>query len=291
VPPSCSDLLAAGFLRVAVFFRVVAFLAAGFLRVAVFFRVVAFLAAGFLRVAVFFRVVAFLAAGFRRVAVFFRVVAFLAAGFRRGAVFLRAAVFFRVVAFLAAGFLRVAVCFRVVAFLAAGFLRPAGLRTAIVFFRATVFLRVALLVRAAALLLLAGIAITFLIVASAHSYHRGAVRCLELGKDRGFTLWVSRPRAGNVLVEEAMPGQVFRQVFEPDRPHKSLYGLGRRPKTRALVTGLKAVRASDMPSKPVWGRELPGGFDSRPPLFSEPRAYDHAAHGLGRLDGGPCSDR
>ena len=64
------------------FLRVVDFLAAGFLRVAVFFRVVAF-----------FRVVDFLAAGFLRVAVFFRVVAFLAAGFL-------AAVFFRVVAFL-----------------------------------------------------------------------------------------------------------------------------------------------------------------------------------------------
>jgi len=48
--------LAAGFLRVADFFRVVAFLAAGFLRVADFFRVVAFLAAGFLRAAVFLRV-------------------------------------------------------------------------------------------------------------------------------------------------------------------------------------------------------------------------------------------
>jgi hypothetical protein len=66
---SCSDVLAAGFLRAAVFFRVVAFLAAGFL------RVVAFLAAGFLR-AVFFRVVAFLAAGFLR-AVFFRAAVFL----------------------------------------------------------------------------------------------------------------------------------------------------------------------------------------------------------------------
>jgi hypothetical protein len=52
--------LAAGFLRAAVFFRVVVFLAAGFLRAAVFFRVVVFLAAGFLRAAVFFRVVAFL---------------------------------------------------------------------------------------------------------------------------------------------------------------------------------------------------------------------------------------
>ena len=169
--PSCSDVLAAGFLRAAVFLRVVAFLAAGFLRAAVFLRVVAFLAAGFLRAAVFLRVVAFLAAGFLRAAVFLRVVAFLAAGFLRAAVFLRvvaflaagflrAAVFFRVVAFLAAGFLRAAVFFRVVAFLAAGFLRAA------VFFRCNRrlpgggFLRVALLV----LLLLAGIAITFLIV-------------------------------------------------------------------------------------------------------------------------------
>jgi hypothetical protein len=58
--PSCPDVFAAGFLRAAVFFRVVAFLAAGFLRAAVFFRVVAFLAAGFLRAAVFFLVVALL---------------------------------------------------------------------------------------------------------------------------------------------------------------------------------------------------------------------------------------
>ena len=44
--PSCSDFLAAGFLRAAVFFRAAVFLAAGFLRAAVFFR-----AAVFLRVA------------------------------------------------------------------------------------------------------------------------------------------------------------------------------------------------------------------------------------------------
>jgi hypothetical protein len=50
----------------------VAFLAAGFLRAAVFFRVVAFLAAGFLRAAVFFRVVAFL-----RVALLVRAAALL----------------------------------------------------------------------------------------------------------------------------------------------------------------------------------------------------------------------
>ena len=77
VGPSCSDVLAAGFLRAAVFFRVAVFLAAGFLRTAVFFRVAVFLAAGFLRAAVFFRVVAFLAAGFLRAAVFFRAAVFL----------------------------------------------------------------------------------------------------------------------------------------------------------------------------------------------------------------------
>src|SRR5918994_315666 len=64
--PSCSDFLAAGFLRAAVFFRVVVFLAAGFLRAVVFFRAAVFLAAGFLRAVVF------LAAGFLRVAVFLR---------------------------------------------------------------------------------------------------------------------------------------------------------------------------------------------------------------------------
>jgi hypothetical protein len=41
------------------------------------------------------------------------------------------------------------------------------------------------------------------------------------------------------------------QVFEPDRPHKSLHVLGRRLKTKTLVTGLETARASDMPSKPV----------------------------------------
>jgi hypothetical protein len=30
------------------------------------------------------------------------------------------------------------------------------------------------------------------------------------------------------------------QVLEPDRPHKSLHVLGRRPKTKTLVTGLRA---------------------------------------------------
>jgi hypothetical protein len=59
-----------------------------------------------------------------------------------------------------------------------------------------------------------------------------------MGKDRGFPLRVSRPRAGNVLIEEVMPdksSQAAGQVFEPDRPHKSLHVLGRRPKTKALA--------------------------------------------------------
>jgi hypothetical protein len=55
------------------------------------------------------------------------------------------------------------------------------------------------------------------------------------------------------------------QVFEPDRPHKSLQARGRRPKIKTLVTGPRAARASDMPSKSVCGRKLAGGFDSRPP--------------------------
>ena len=62
-----------------------------------------------------------------------------------------------------------------------------------------------------------------------------------------------------------MAGQVFkgrRTSLPADRPHKSLHVLGRRPKTNTLVTALRVARASDMPSKPVWGRELPGGFDS-----------------------------
>jgi hypothetical protein len=59
--------------------------------------------------------------------------------------------------------------------------------------------------------------------------------------------------------------QAAGQVFEPDRPHKSLQVRGRRPKTKTLVTGRKVARASDMPSKSVGGRKLAGGFDSRPP--------------------------
>jgi hypothetical protein len=69
-------------------------------------------------------------------------------------------------------------------------------------------------------------------------------------------------------MEEVVPdksSQAAGQVFEPDRPHKSSHVLGRRLKTKALVTGLKAATEPDMPSKPVWGRELLGGFDSRPP--------------------------
>jgi hypothetical protein len=73
-----------------------------------------------------------------------------------------------------------------------------------------------------------------------------------------------------VAIEGVMAGQVFKGRRTSlragsNRPHKSLHVLGRRPKTKKLVTALKAARASDMPSKPVWGRELPGGFDSRPP--------------------------
>jgi hypothetical protein len=55
------------------------------------------------------------------------------------------------------------------------------------------------------------------------------------------------------------------QVFEPYRPHKSLHVLGRRLKTKVLVTGLEVTRRPDMPSKSVGGRKSPGGFDSRPP--------------------------
>jgi hypothetical protein len=56
-----------------------------------------------------------------------------------------------------------------------------------------------------------------------------------------------------VPIEEVMAGQVFKgpgRVFKPDGPHKSLHVLGRRPKTKTLVTGPKAARASDMPQNP-----------------------------------------
>ncbi len=78
-----------------------------------------------------------------------------------------------------------------------------------------------------------------------------------------------------VALEEVMPdksSEATGQVFEPDRPHKSLHVLGRCPKTKTLVTGLKAARVSDMPSKPVCGRELAGGFDSRPPPLAKQRS-------------------
>ena len=87
------------------------------------------------------------------------------------------------------------------------------------------------------------------------------------------------------------------QVFEPDRPHKSLHVLGRRLKAKALVTGLKTARASDMPSKPVWGRELPGGFDSRPPPRGEngedlwSRRGLHRSSSKSRRDASPAQAR
>ena len=76
-----------------------------------------------------------------------------------------------------------------------------------------------------------------------------------------------------MAIEEVMPpdksSEVAGQVFEPDGPHKSLHVLGRRPKTKTLVMGLKAARGSDMPSKSVGGRKLAGGFDSRPPPLTK----------------------
>jgi hypothetical protein len=101
--PSCSDVLATGFLRAIVFFRVVAFLATGFLRAAVFLRVVVFLAAGFLRAAVFLRVVVFLAAGFLR-----------AAGLRSVTAVFRAAVFLRVALFVLPLLAGIAITFLIV---------------------------------------------------------------------------------------------------------------------------------------------------------------------------------
>src|SRR6266511_3721425 len=62
------------------------------------------------------------------------------------------------------------------------------------------------------------------------------------------------------------------QVFEPDRPPKSLHLGGWCPKTKPLVTDLKAPRASDMPSKSVCGRKPAGGFDSRSPPLSKLRS-------------------
>jgi hypothetical protein len=65
-----------------------------------------------------------------------------------------------------------------------------------------------------------------------------------------------------VLIEEVMPDESSRaagQVFEPYRPHKSLHVLGRRLKTKVLVTGLEVTRRPDMPSKPVWGESSQAG--------------------------------
>jgi hypothetical protein len=42
-----------------------------------------------------------------------------------------------------------------------------------------------------------------------------------------------------------------------------------------LVTGLRSTRASDMPSKPACGRELAGGFDSRPPPLRDSGSDHH----------------
>jgi hypothetical protein len=56
------------------------------------------------------------------------------------------------------------------------------------------------------LLFLAGIAITFLIVGNNPiQYHRGAVMCPKWGEGSGLPLRVSRPRAGNALIEEVLP--------------------------------------------------------------------------------------
>jgi hypothetical protein len=73
-------------------------------------------------------------------------------------------------------------------------------------------------------------------------------------------------------VEEVTPdksSQAAGQVFEPDRPYESLHVPGWRLKTMALVTDLKAATEPDLPSRPVWGRKLPSGFDSRPPPRGE----------------------
>ena len=83
---------------------------------------------------------------------------------------------------------------------------------------------------------------------------------------------------GNVLIEEVMPDKSSRaagQVFEPYRPHKSLHVLGRRLKTKVLVTGLEVTRRPDMPSKSVGGRKLAGGFDSRPPPLRDSCSDQH----------------
>jgi len=89
---------------------------------------------------------------------------------------------------------------------------------------------------------------------------------------------------GNVLIEEVTPDKSSRaagQVFEPYRPHKSLHVLGRRLKTKVLVTGLEVTRRPDMPSKSVGGRKPAGGFDSRPPPLPK-SASQQRRSGAGR---------
>jgi hypothetical protein len=73
--------------------------------------------------------------------------------------------------------------------------------------------------------------------------------------------------------EEVAPGQVFmsrRTSLRAGSASQVFARYGTRLKTMALVTGLDAATESDMPSKPVCGRELAGGFDSRPPPLVTP---------------------
>jgi hypothetical protein len=51
--------------------------------------------------------------------------------------------------------------------------------------------------------------------------------------------------------------QAAGQVFEPNRPYKPLHVLGRRLKTKALVTRLKAATEPDMPPKAGVGAKAP----------------------------------
>jgi hypothetical protein len=71
--------------------------------------------------------------------------------------------------------------------------------------------------------------------------------------DLGACLGRSEPHLRvTCLIEEVMPdksSQAAGQVFETDRPHKSLHVLGRRLETKTMVTGLKAAQASDVPFK------------------------------------------
>ena len=71
-----------------------------------------------------------------------------------------------------------------------------------------------------------------------------------------------------MAIEEVVAGQVFkgrRTSLRAGSASQVFARSGRRPKTKTLVTGLEAARASDMPSKSVGGRKPAGGFDSRPP--------------------------